>query len=193
MSDICKGAVCQVSEVGRLMVGISKACGNDGNCQLPDIMQVVVNIGNFVLFLVGAVVFLMYVIGGFWFLIAHGNMEYVKKGKAMMMTATVGLLIVFFAFAGVQFLRNALTGTTGVQNGGEYVVCSGKDTEDKPCALNSKCRGFVCMSQCEILDTAHEGYGCFDRLDPTFENQLTCDRAVDLCAGGDSVECCKVK
>ncbi|TAK04141.1 hypothetical protein EPO34_03275 [Patescibacteria group bacterium] len=192
MSAICNGASCTVAEVGRFMAGISKACGNEGNCQLPDIMQVIVNIGNFVLGLVGAVVFLMYVIGGFWFIFAHGNMEYVKKGKTMMTTATVGLFIVFFAFAGIQTLKSVLSGTTAVQKGGKYVLCTGTATEDQACALNSTCKGFVCTSTCDA-DHPNGDFLCADKNDPFTAQRITSECEPKKCPGGDAVQCCRLK
>ncbi|MCH8873205.1 hypothetical protein IH824_10620, partial [candidate division KSB1 bacterium] len=62
--DASKKDACPENECGPLMCGITCACSKVGNCSVDDIMQVFTNIGNMVLAVVGAVVFLMYVIGG---------------------------------------------------------------------------------------------------------------------------------
>ncbi|MEK7615456.1 MAG: hypothetical protein AAB431_03685, partial [Patescibacteria group bacterium] len=102
-SNICAEgkATCNEEEVGRFMKGISTDCGNQGNCSLEDIMIVIVDIGAFVLGLVGALVLLMYVIGGFYILASHGNTGHVKKGQDYIKISTIGLLIVMFAYMGI--------------------------------------------------------------------------------------------
>jgi hypothetical protein len=197
MSLICHGTTsCSASEVGPFMQGISVACGNNGDCQLGDIMTVVANVGNYVLGLVGAVVLLMFVIGGFYMVTAAGNMDRVKTGKRYITTSIVGLLIVFGAFAAVQTLKGVLTGTTAVQNGGNYVVCTSAEDAGKACGLNSNCdsTGFVCMTKCDIQLGA-QGYQCMTQNfnDPSTAGQNFQDCIAGLCAGGDEVQCCKLQ
>ena len=140
ISDICKGNVCQPTEVGRFMQGISKDCGNYGNCSLGDIMIVFSDISLFILGIVGSLVLLMYVLGGFWFLTSHGNSAWVTKGKNYIRISTVGLLIVLFAFIIVEFLLRTLTlGTVSLEN----ESCLGK-TDGTSCGTNAICLGDVC-------------------------------------------------
>ena len=124
-------------------------------------------------------------------------MEYVKKGKTMMMTATVGLFIVFFAFAGIQTLKSVLSGTTAVQKGGEYVACTGSPEEGKACALNSTCKGFVCTSACDA-EHPDGDFLCIDTSDPFSSQRVdvsacNSDENKNKCPGGDKVLCCKLK
>ena len=66
-SNICESSTgCTEVEVGPFMEGISQGCGNLGDCTLADILLVFVNIGNYVVGIIGGVVLLMYVVGGFY-------------------------------------------------------------------------------------------------------------------------------
>ena len=140
ISDICKGNVCQPTEVGRFMQGISKDCGNYGNCSLGDIMIVFSDVSMFILGIVGSLVLLMYVLGGFWWLTSHGNATWVTKGKNYIKISTIGLLIVLFAFVIIEFLLRSLTlGTVSLEN----ESCLGK-ADGTSCGANAQCLGNVC-------------------------------------------------
>jgi len=140
ISDICQGNVCLQTEVGRFMKDISKGCGNYGNCSLGDIMIVFSNVALFILGIVGSLVLLMYVLGGFWWLTSHGNAAWVTKGKNYIRISTVGLLIVLFAFVIVEFLLRSLTlGTVSLEN----ESCLGK-TDGTSCGSNAQCLAEVC-------------------------------------------------
>ena len=157
-SNICQGgvactpplkggstAICHECEVGRFMKGISADCGNQGNCSLEDIMIVIVDIGAFVLGLVGALVLLMYVIGGFYILASHGNTGHVKKGQDYIKISTIGLLIVMFAYMGIKFLLFVLA--PNYQN--SFLSSCTKETEGAPCGQGStatwRCQSGVCL------------------------------------------------
>ncbi|OGL67008.1 hypothetical protein A2856_00780 [Candidatus Uhrbacteria bacterium RIFCSPHIGHO2_01_FULL_63_20] len=197
-STICKsktGNTCTIQEVGPFMEGISKACGNAGDCELDDIMQVVVNVGNYAVGLVGSLVFLMWVISGVRYLGANfmpgGFEENIKKGKQGMVISTVGLLIVFGAFAGIQTLNAVLRGSTvGEKPGQPFVDCTGQE-DGAVCGLNMECSGGICMTGCEIT-SGDEGFACYDTTDPLYKGRLS-GCATGLCPGGDSTRCCKFK
>lgn len=91
------------------MQDIASKCYNTGDCQLTDVMTVVNNVGVFILGIVGALVFLMYTISGVrWIGAAYlpgGFDENIKKGKDGLRIATIGLVIVFIAFAAITTLR----------------------------------------------------------------------------------------
>ena len=97
---------------GPLMCGITTQCAQLGDCSINDIMIVVYNVGNFVLALVASLVFLMYVIGGFYFLIARGDSHMVEKGKNYLKYSTFGLIIVFLAYALIKTLESVLESGT---------------------------------------------------------------------------------
>ncbi|MFA4845826.1 MAG: hypothetical protein WC654_04685 [Patescibacteria group bacterium] len=143
-SDTDSSPTCTKGEVGVFMEGISSACGNTGDCTLNDIMLLFVNTGNYVVGLIGAIVLLMYVVGGFLFLTSAGSTERVTKGKKYLSISTIGLLIVMFSYLGILALRSALK--TGDVTSVPYVVCSGPNDAKKPCDVNATCdeTGYVC-------------------------------------------------
>lgn len=133
-SNICDGAKCAEDKVGPFLAGISTDCGNVGDCSLKDMMIVVANAGNFVLGIVGGIVLLMYVIGGFMILSSGGSSEKVGKGKKMIMGSTVGLLIVVFAYLGVRTLYGVLTN----EPNDTYALCDGAN-DGEACGKYSSC------------------------------------------------------
>jgi len=144
-------AVTTETESGVFMKGICKVCWDEGNCGLNDFLTLIANVGNYILSIVAGLVFLVYIIGGFFWIIAHGDKGMVDKGKKWIKSATVGLFIVLFAYTGVVALRSAITGEA-VSTG--YTICSGTETDGQSCAVNSKCSGFSCISTCEKTTSA---------------------------------------
>lgn len=82
-------------------------CATTGRCSLCDLIQVGVNFGKFLFGIVGALVLLYFFYGGFLFLTSGGGAG-VKKGKDVLVNSVIGILIVFFAYAGVNFIIAAV-------------------------------------------------------------------------------------
>ncbi|MFA6132101.1 MAG: pilin [Patescibacteria group bacterium] len=179
------GGVTDVKDVGIFLSGVCNECWNEGNCSLTDFMTVVANTGNFILSIIAGLVFLVYILGGFFWIIAHGDKGMVEKGKKWIKNATVGLVIVLFAYTGVVALRAAITGETASTG---YVICSGADTDGDSCAANSKCDGFSCVSSCE---KSSDGAMCTDaETAATFKNtEYSCTDGTSSCPA-DSQKCC---
>lgn len=208
-SNICKNTSgCTEVEVGPFMQGISQGCGNLGDCTLDDILTVFVNVGNYVVGIIGAVVLLMYVAGGFYWLASAGRKEWVDKGKKFMTISTVGLLIVMFSYLGIYALKGALTyGTVSIEE--NYVACSGTNTLGLPCGLNSTCTENGCESTCRQNNpdaiygedgalTTINYYDCVD-VDtfPDANSEGNPYRSgscqTNLCPGGARTQCCQLE
>lgn len=58
----------------------------------------------------GAVALLMFVYGGFMWLISAGDAKKVQKGKDTFTYAVIGLVIIFTAYTAVNFIIDALQG-----------------------------------------------------------------------------------
>lgn len=205
-SNICRGTTeCTSGEVGTFMQGISVACGNLGSCTITDITQVFYNVGNFVLGIVGGLVFLAYVVGGFYFLLSGGpgidQAKFRQKGMDALKKSTLGLVIVFVAYAGMTTLKTVLLG--GSLNGtGNYVICGpGSINAGLACDLNSTCTTEgACVSQCvqqhptvvtsftvdwsECVDVNQPNYGKGDGVNTTGSCQQ------NLCPGPSNIQCC---
>jgi hypothetical protein len=76
-----------------------------------DVNLVIANIIQVVLGIVGSVALLMFVYGGFTWMIASGNNERVEKGKNILIWATIGLIVIFASYAMVEFIIKAIVGT----------------------------------------------------------------------------------
>lgn len=62
------------------------------------------NIINAVFGIVGSVALLMFVYGGFMWMLAAGNSDRVEKGKNIIVWATLGLVVIFTSYAIVNFI-----------------------------------------------------------------------------------------
>ena len=63
--------------------------------------------------IVGSIALAMFIYGGFVWMTAAGNSEKVQKGKDVLIWATLGLVIIFSAYALVNFvIKKAILGTT---------------------------------------------------------------------------------
>lgn len=63
---------------------------------------------NQVLGIVGSLALLMFIYGGFTWMLAGGNQEMVTKGKNILIWATIGLIVIFSAYALVKFVLGEL-------------------------------------------------------------------------------------
>ena len=124
---ICHGtSTCTSAEIGPFMSGVSVQCGNTGTCSLCDIEITLIDIGEWILGIAGVLVLFFYVWGGFTMLISGGASDRVKQGKSMLTTATIGLVIIFVAYAAVFTLARYLLGTN--LNGSISVNVTGTPT-----------------------------------------------------------------
>lgn len=204
----CSADPCTSAEVGPFMENIAQACGNTGDCTLCDMEIVVVNVGNWILGIVGALVLLFYVWGGIQWLASAGNSGRVKAGKESIKTATIGLIIIFCAYAAVYSLANALgvgvgggtcahtiTSSPGVTGG--PVSCSTNADVGKPCGTNSQCvptaaGGSECKTLCAVqnnVDVASDLYSCED-VSSHADWAPNC--SANKCDGGNNVQCCNL-
>lgn len=87
-----------------------------GECGLPQMLQVAVNLARLMLGLLGSITLIVFVYGGVVWLTAAGNAQRVERGKQVFEGALVGLVIVLAAWVIVNFVLAALTGTPLGQN-----------------------------------------------------------------------------
>ena len=188
-TQVCKKAdKCQIEEVGPFMVDISKDCGNKGDCTIADIVTVFNNVGNWILGVVGALVFLMYVWGGIQWLTSQGSPEKIGQGKKIIKTATIGLLIVFVANIAITTLEGTLRGSGGL--GGATVPCT-QDNEGQECGKNKVCSKAGCFSKCI---TQHlndpQSWACMD-VTGLESSTVSTYCKTNLCPGADTNVCCQ--
>lgn len=176
-SKICNsGTTCSEAEVGPFMKGITADCGNAGTCSLVDIEYVFDNVASYVLGIVGALVLLMYVLGGFYFLLSGmpGMEKYREKGKTALKTSTIGLVIVFVSFSAIFTLRSILQGNDLSNGVSAYYACGpGDQNAGKACDLNSTCtKDGTCVSACVQQNPSSYSEGSMEGDDSTWTNAL---------------------
>jgi hypothetical protein len=92
---------------GGLLVNISSNCEANGDCQLADFLVVGVNVTNVILGVSGSIILIMFVYGGFLWLISAGNSSRVEQGKKILSSSLLGLIIVFGAYTVIGLLLAA--------------------------------------------------------------------------------------
>ncbi len=78
----------------------------DPNASNPNVL--IGKIINAVLGIVGSLALIMFIYGGFTWMLAAGNQEKVQKGKDILIWATIGLIVIFSAYALVKFVFTGL-------------------------------------------------------------------------------------
>ena len=89
---------------------VNDNCRVKGNCSSCDIIQIVVNLGVFMLGIIGAIALLFFVYGGFFWLTSGGAPERVQKGKSILINSVIGLVIALLAYTSVIFIIRVATG-----------------------------------------------------------------------------------
>ncbi len=80
----------------------------NGDYQVNDILSVAIGVTKIILGIVGSLTLLMFIYGGFTFLISAGSSEKIAKAKGIIVAAVIGLLIVFASFIIIKFVLQAL-------------------------------------------------------------------------------------
>lgn len=98
---------------------LSKTCANgeQRDYALDDIKSLLARIGNLMLGVSGAIVLFCFVLGGFFWIASAGNQKMVDKGKTLISSAVIGLIIMFSAYTIVVFAVRTLTGTDAYKPG----------------------------------------------------------------------------
>jgi len=79
-----------------------------GDYTLDDIVMIAVRASRWILGIVGSLALLMFVYGGFMFLISSGSSDKISKAKAIIVAAVVGLIIVFSSYLIIQFVLKTI-------------------------------------------------------------------------------------
>lgn len=80
-----------------------------GQCGSVDVfISALIGIGSAIFSIIGGVALLVFIYGGFLFILSEGNPERVKKGTDAMLAAVIGLAVAFGGYALVKFLGTAV-------------------------------------------------------------------------------------
>ncbi len=128
--------------------GLVPCTGN--NCNICHIVQLLVNIGQFLLGIVGSVALAMFLYGAFWWIISVGDPKRVQKGKDIILNAIYGVFLTFGAYLIITFAIGLLTGTNPYETSqkvlfgktwGELLTC------EAPTCVAS---GGTCQPSCAV-------------------------------------------
>ncbi len=91
-----------------IMGSTSNSCRTNGDCSLNDFMKLIIGSYDMVFGYIGAIALLMFIIGGLMFLISAGNQEKIAQAKKIMISAVIGLAIVFASYLIIDFILNTI-------------------------------------------------------------------------------------
>jgi hypothetical protein len=107
-----------------------------GNYEINDFVSLGIKVSQYILGLVGSLSLLMFIYGGFMFLISAGSADSIGKAKKIIIAAVIGLCIVFASY----LIIKTVLGAMGLNwNGG---ISSGN-----ACNTNFGAQGYSCMNE----------------------------------------------
>lgn len=100
------------------------SCIDTGDCSLDDIVKAGAAFANFLFGISGAIFLAIFVYAGVLYLVAGGNTGRVKEAKDMLKNATIGIVLVFGAYALVTTVYSAFVATGGGGAGSSAAQCT---------------------------------------------------------------------
>ncbi len=79
-----------------------------GEYTLNDILAIAIGASRWILGIVGSLALVMFIYGGFMFLISAGSSEKIGQAKKIIVAAVIGLLIVFASYLIIKFVLQSL-------------------------------------------------------------------------------------
>lgn len=174
----------------------------DNPLQTTDIKVILGGVIGKILAVLGSITLLVFIQGGFTWLISAGNAEKVQAGTKTMLYAIIGLFVIFASYAIINMLLGGITGT-GTSGGGaggggpENTIVSEEKQAVTPGGSNNPV-GDSCGG------AEHPSWSCRDinncDIPLGTENNVTKQRAIckatssscllGKCDGGESKVCC---
>ncbi|MBN2884437.1 hypothetical protein JXE04_00750 [Patescibacteria group bacterium] len=79
-----------------------------GNYDVNDMVMIAVTAAKWILGIVGSLTLLMFIYGGFLFLVSSGSSEQITKAKNVLIAAVIGLVIVFSSYLIIKFVLSSI-------------------------------------------------------------------------------------
>jgi len=129
-----------------------------GNYELNDFVSLAIKVSQWILGIIGSLSLIMFIYGGFMFLISAGSSEAISKAKKIIVAAVVGLIIVFSSYLIIKFVMSSMglswDGTIGTDNRCDAIYGS---------------QGYSCMNRTD-------GQNCRSGLCPGGADFLCCQQ-----------------
>lgn len=87
-------------------------CIESGNCSLCDILKTFANFADFMISVVGSVALLFFLYGGYVWISSAGNHERIKRGKNILVSTIVGIILVMGAWQIINFTISAFVSSS---------------------------------------------------------------------------------
>lgn len=78
------------------------------NYELSDIMELIKNVRNLALEIMGGVAVIFLILGAYFYLTAYGNEEKAQKGKTIIIWTIVGIIVILLASVIIELVSSAL-------------------------------------------------------------------------------------
>lgn len=92
--------------------GSSDCPGGDatycGNYKLNDFVSLAINVSKWILGIVGSLALVMFIYGGFLFLISGGSSDKISQANKIVVAAVIGLVIVLASFLIIKFVMGSM-------------------------------------------------------------------------------------
>lgn len=88
--------------------GATGNCIGDGSCGLNDLITIGLRVTEIILGLVGSIALVMFVYGGFTFLISGGSSDKVSQGKQILIQSVIALIIIFSSYTIIGYIFTIL-------------------------------------------------------------------------------------
>jgi len=79
-----------------------------GNYTLDDFVILAIRVSRIILGIVGSLALIMFIYGGFMFLISAGSSESITKARKIIVAAVIGLVIVFSSYLIIKFVLSSI-------------------------------------------------------------------------------------
>jgi magnesium-transporting ATPase (P-type) len=111
------------------------------------LQNIIKNVVNILLFIVGAAAVIMFVVGGLRYVTSNGDQQAITSAKNTIIYSIIGVVIAFLAYAAVNFVTSQLE-----EGAREIVDCKGKDIAEITAvrAANQKCKEYSDKEKDEI-------------------------------------------
>lgn len=172
-----------------------------GPCTVGHFVELVENVANLILGVMGGIALLMFIYGGFVWITASGNKENVKKGIDVITNTVIAIAVILLAFLIVKVVANVLGAKPGrydyylSEDSGSNISCSGKNNDVK-CGDNKVCFEQKCVTECLAYGSQDKfsvtsGHACRDNSGGNACDSTTIIRG--MCPGTveEAFLCCK--
>lgn len=95
---------------GKIKVPTPFGIGPSGTKSFGDLVTAIINI---LLFVIGSISIIFFILGGFRYVTAHGNEEMAEGAKKTMIHAIIGLVVVIMSFAVIFIITSILISGRG--------------------------------------------------------------------------------